>query len=200
PFGPVREHDALDQFLVCLFLLRLHGYDGGLRELAHRAGLFAGVAIGCLCGRGPDGRPHLVFVALYLLEEEGLHLRIETLPGIEIDGQHIDAPAKRHWVNRFRHFGPAGGVPRERACDATIHHARTQCRHHFGKRHADRGCTDTGQKVAHGIVEDAYLLTFKAVEATHHLTTPEYLLGVATEGQEHGIPVLLHLPDANVAV
>ena len=113
-----------------------------LGELAHGAGLLAGVAVVGLAGRRLDGRPHLVFVGLELLEQEGLRLGIEPLPAVEVDGQHVDAPAERHRIDRLGHLGPAGGVARQAAGHAAIDHAVVERRHDFGERHADGGRAD----------------------------------------------------------
>src|ERR1044071_8339613 len=75
--SPARQHGALDQLLVRLHLLGLHRDDGRLGELAHGAGLLAGVAVVGLAGRRLDRRPHLVLVGLELLQQEGLRLGID---------------------------------------------------------------------------------------------------------------------------
>src|ERR1044072_4908745 len=88
--GPAGQHRAFHQLLVRLGLFGLHRHDRRLGELAHGAGLLAGVAVVGLTGRLLDGRPHLVFVGLELLGQEPLRLWVEPLPGIEVDGHYID--------------------------------------------------------------------------------------------------------------
>ena len=100
----------------------------------------------------------------------------------------------RHAVERLRHLGPAGGVARQAAGDAAIDHAVVERRHHLGEGHADRRGAEAGEEVAHGVVEDADLLALEIVEPVDRLAAPEHLGRIAAEGQQLGVPVLLHLP------
>src|SRR5919197_5280376 len=72
--GPAREHGALDELLMCLGVIRLHGHNGDLRELAEGARLLRAIAVVGFLYRLFKGGPHLVFVGLDLVFEKRPHL------------------------------------------------------------------------------------------------------------------------------
>src|SRR5262249_60380058 len=98
---------------------------------------------------------------LELLADERLPLRIEPLPGVEVDGHYVDAPSERHRIDRFRDLVPTGRVAGQAARHAAVHYPGAERRHDFGERHADRGGADAAEEIAHRVVEHADLLALE---------------------------------------